>query len=455
MVDVSLIYPPHATWRTLEKSIKDTIPPLGLLYIASYLRSRGFSVDILDLSTQRIRKSEFYSYLDEKSPRLIGFSVVSEGIDSAVQFADAVKEWNGTIPVVMGGPHPTFLDQETARLPSVDVVVRREGEHTMGQVCEYYLHKKGRLSDIRGITFDNTRNPSRPLIKELDSLPFPARDLIDLTKYSIPGSLVASRGCPGKCVYCAAAAMSGGVYRGRSALNIFQEISHMYHDIGINRMFIVDDTFTALPDRTYEFCKLVNENELSIKWYCESRVDVVSEKLLKTMYEAGCNKIQFGLESGDQRVLNAIRKGVTVDQIENAVRIASQIGMMVVCSFIVGHHADTHESIQKTLEFVQNLIDKYNIVGMVAINTPFPGTYLYKYPEKLGISFSQDLDEESFFVAPQIDTEHLSKEEIRNWYYKAVEMIMPQLKKYNTWKLKETKDVMQHMKKIQNTQEGN
>jgi radical SAM superfamily enzyme YgiQ (UPF0313 family) len=400
---------------------------LGILYIASYLRSKGYTVDAVDLSTKKLKKSDFTNMLKEKNPKIVGLSVVSENYHSALQFCDAIKKWNSDIITVLGGPQITFTGETTCQNEYVDIAVRNEGEITFAEIADYFIKGKHctnfvSLNDIKGIFFKSdhgkiSKTPRRPFIKNLDLLPFPARDLIDLDDYLVRGGIITSRGCPGKCVFCAASALSGGEYRMRSVDNVLDEIKHLLNAYKLKYIYILDDTFTAIPGRTEEFCMKIKENELDFKWYCESRVDSGSYELFKTMAENGCFEIQFGVESGSQQILNDIRKDITLEQIENSVKWAHDAGISdIICSFIIGNHSDTHETMQETIDFAEHLRYDYGVYPIFSMNTAYPGTYIYRNYEKLGLKLHTKEWNSNLMTSSTMSTKNLSRDEIQRYY---------------------------------------
>ncbi|MDW7728278.1 MAG: radical SAM protein [Candidatus Methanoperedens sp.] len=431
-----LIYPTYSSWfielfqkkeaRDLEFN-KPRIPPFGILYIASYLRSNGYTVDVIDISATKIKKSDFIKMLEDRNPKIVGLSVVSENYISALQFCEAIKEWNSDTITVLGGPHVTFMDKEACSNKYVDIVVRNEGEITFLELVNYFIGnrsngKLNHLNNIKGITFtsDNSeivRTGKRPFIENLDILPFPARDLINLEDYFVRGGIIASRGCPGACIFCAASALAGGRYRMRSVDNILEEIEHIIKIYGFDFIYFMDDTFTVVPKRTEEFCRKKNERGLEFKWYCESRVDVGNYQLFKTMADGGCYQIQFGVESGSQEVLDAIRKKITLEQVENSVKWAHEAGIPeIICSFMLGHHAETHESIRKSMNFAEHLYQKYGVYPIFSMNTPYPGTYIYKNREKLGITIHTKDWNSNLMTSSNISTKYLDRDDIQRYY---------------------------------------
>lgn len=409
--------------------------PLGLLYITAYLVSQGYTVKVIDLIYNRIKKKEFISLLEYEQPKIVGMTVYTEAIHSALEFCSAVKGWSKEVVTVLGGPHVTFLDEETLQDEAVDIVVRGEGELTMAELADYFIRGHGSLSEIQGITYKIydaegpttggvkvIRNANRPLIQDLDQLLFPLRTALNIEDYPHP-QIITARGCPSRCVFCAAGAISGGRYRARSADNVIQEIKEIRDTFDVKSLIFVDDTFTALPERTKAICHSLMKSNWNLMWVCESRVDVVTKELLKLMAESGCMGIQFGVESGVQNVLNSIGKHITIEQVEAAVRWASEAEMkLITCSFIIGHHTDTHDTIQQTLEFANSLSEKYGVFPAFSMNTPFPGTRLYNDREKLGIKIhSRDWSTHQLIYS-KISTKYLTREDIQRWYFRANEM---------------------------------
>ncbi len=364
---------------------------------------------------------------------LIGLTSTTSAFSNALTLAREAKSVNPDVPVIMGGPHVTFTAEETVREEWVDVVVRGEGEETILELAQYFLQGKGALENIVGITYkitykdtvDLQSTPDRPFIEDLDSVPFPARQLVNVKKYENGGVIITGRGCPYKCQFCAAGPLSGYRYRLRSIKKVMAEIAECYHKYGLRDFFFADSTFTAYPERTKEMCKAILDLGFPITWLCGSRVNAVTPEQLNLMARAGCRRIEFGAESGSNQILKDIRKGVTTDMITRAVTWALDAGMVVECSFILGHPTDTVETIQETFEFAQNLkkvegAERLRIdFGVV---TPLPGTELWEHAEELGITiFSKNWDDYNF-VYPVAETRHLNRRILRSLAFDALTM---------------------------------
>jgi anaerobic magnesium-protoporphyrin IX monomethyl ester cyclase len=442
--DIFLINPPHSgTYDRLGKVLVDvtSAPALGILYLAQWLQLHGYEVEVLDLAPKRIKKSEFLALLEKENPRMVGISVVTEKYVAAVEMARIVKAWNPETVVVVGGPHVSVMDEEALETGVVDIVVRGEGEMTLLELAERLVRNRGRLlENITGISYrENStnstihKNPDRPFLHNLDVLPFPARHLLPLSTYRHPYSMISSRGCPGRCVFCAARALSGYTYRARSAENVVAEMRYLRYILGYTGIGMEDDTMVALHKRMVKICNYLIDSHFDAHWTAQSRVDTVSPELLDLMAKAGCTFFQLGVESGDQNVLDAIRKGITIEQIQNAVKWAFDAGMLIKLTIMVGHHADTEESIQKTIAFVEELV-QYQPAMYISINTPYPGTYLYEHADELGVTIlSRNWDDYTLGVAV-IETQHLSRVDIQNYFHTLREISYDSRKYMTRWR---------------------
>ncbi|MBU7023881.1 MAG: cobalamin B12-binding domain-containing protein [Theionarchaea archaeon] len=401
-------------------------PPLGLLYLASTLEQKAFSVTILDMGMHEMSRECLTQEIERAS--LIGVTSTTSSFSNALALSREVKSTGPDIPVIMGGPHVTFTAEETVKEESVDVVVRGEGEETLLELAQYFLQGKGSLKEIPGITYKEggiKSTPDRPFIEDLDALPLPARHLVDVHKYENGGVIITGRGCPYRCQFCAAGPLSGYRYRLRSIPNVIAELYECYREFGLRDFFFADSTFTAYPERTEKLCEAILALDLPITWLCGSRVNVVTLEQLELMAMAGCRRIEFGAESGSDQVLRDIQKGVTTEMILRAITWALAAGMVVECSFILGHPSDTIETIHETFEFVQTI---QNLEGAERLRidfgvvTPLPGTELWDHADELGITiFSKNWDDYNF-VYPVAETRHLNRRTLRSLAFDALTM---------------------------------
>jgi radical SAM superfamily enzyme YgiQ (UPF0313 family) len=417
MSEVLLIQPPLPD--TLLPYRKEIVlcPPIGLCYIAANLLAHGFYVNMVDFALCDPNPGDFELEIRRQQPKILGITASTSTYKKALGIARNAKTIDSRAVTVIGGPHVTFTAREALSHPEIDLVVRNEGEITMLELCRLYLRGEGRLEDIKGITYRSgdriVSNPSRPLIQDLDQLPFPARHLLPMGLYKIPGTLVTSRGCPSRCIFCAAEAMSGGKYRVRSSGNVLAEIDEMKRRYDPPFYFVADDTFTVFHDRTREIC--TGLKKMGVRWVCESRANLVNRELLREMVDSGCFGIQFGVESGSQTILHSVRKGITVDQVRKAVKQARELGLLTVCSFMFPHPEDTLETIAETKRFMLELKAEGALV-IVSATTPLPGTYLWNHANELGVKIMSDDLEDFDLVTPIMATRELNLDQVSAAY---------------------------------------
>lgn len=363
--------------------------PMNLAYLASSLRQAGLQVAIADYEATPYSEEHLAALLQRFSPAVVGFSATTPTIESAAGLARAVKRRRGETVTVIGGSHASALPWETLEeFPSFDYLVRGEGELTLAELS-LRLRDGGADQDIRGIAYrsdDGIRvNPPRELIADLDSLPFPARDLLDYSPRAghssrgfsnalRSGELFTSRGCPVACSFCAIQATFGRSVRFRDPLFIADELDRMVREQKVNHVVIADDTFTLDPERAASICEILSRSGIR-SWNCDTRVNTVTPELLRLMRRCGCEKVAFGVESGSPRLLELMGKGITVGQVERAVRWAREAGIRhVEGNFIIGcDPSETREDLEQTRRLIRGLPWSFVSVSVVV---PYPGTPL-------------------------------------------------------------------------------
>ena len=432
---ILLVSPP---WYRMFGQSSNT-SPLGLCYIAAVLEEQGYDVAIYNADYKKglsygagVRQitSKYNEYLrilkdinhplwrevatviSKESPDIVGISVTTAKYGSALNVSRLVKDFNADIPVVWGGVHPTILPNDTIRNRDVDIVVRGEGEYTFLDLVRNPIS----LGNILGITYKEQgniiHNPDRPLIENLDTLPFPARHLL-LEKESYHpetfGNIFASRGCPYSCTFCASHKVWTRKVRYRSPQNVVDEIKAVRKVFNTNIFRFDDDSFTLNKRFVEDFCDLLIKEKLDIKWSTETRANLVSDDLVKKMKSAGCEDIQIGAESGDEETLRLIKKGVTVEQIRNACRVLKQNKIRVSAFFMIGFPWETKKDIYKTVSLMKEL-DPHS--ASLSVVTPYPGTELYDTCLSEGL-LADNMDWSTFFhQSPDMYlTKNLTKEE--------------------------------------------
>lgn len=363
------------------------LPPLGVAYLAAVIREKGHEVKIIDKSIEpRPLTVEDFSPFD-----LIGISADTPRYPEAVEIATVAKK-AGKI-VIMGGYHVTFLDKEALETGVVDIIVRGEAEEIMANLLDA-LENNSDLGKVQGITFVKDgkliRTPAAPPPRDLDALPFPARDLLPMDKYSsmmvgLPlVNLITSRGCPFNCYFCSSSKFGGLKWRYRSAKSIADEMEILYHDYGYRAFAFMDDNFTLSKKRVMNFADELEKRKMNdIIWWCFSRVDILirNEDMVKRMAEVGVFQIFLGLESHSEETLDGYGKNVGNKEQEQAIELLHKYGINIHGSFIVGDINETKEMAVQTAKWVQKVNPR---VAQFSILTPYPGTALYYDVEREG-----------------------------------------------------------------------
>lgn len=376
-----------------ENAVKNGLglisPPINLMYLGGALEDASYDVGILDDDLEQLEKKEIYKLLSKEDPQLVGVTATTSTIKNALEYVKLVKEVLPNCLTVIGGPHPTFMPIETLKsCPELDVVVIGEGEKTMEELTGKSVDKdNGILMDVKGIAYrDNGNiklNPSRELIEDLDSIPFPARHLVPFESYSTTqgktSDMITSRGCVFNCKYCSSSRIMGKKFRTRSPENVADEIEHLMDRYKLENIAFMDDTFMLNKRRAEKIAEEINTRGLDIGFVASSRVDMVNKGLLEKLKSAGLTTLYYGVESGSQRILNLMKKGITLKQAENAVRSAKDVGVEVLTSFILGYPGETTEEMDKTINFSIKLNADYS---QFSILTPFPGTPIYQELKK-------------------------------------------------------------------------
>ena len=290
-------------------------PPLGLAMIAAVLMENGYEVKILDLPALGLFENSLPTIIHQEKPDVVGITAMTSTISSAVSTAKKVKETNSNIAVVLGGAHATILPEETLKnAPEVDIIVRGEGEQTTLELVKVLEENPSSINQVLGVTYrEGARiksNPSRPLILDLDALPFPAFHLLPMGKYRLHPPfgrrspvmpIITSRGCPYRCIFCSKSVF-GRKYRSNSPDYMINEIQLLVEKFGVKEIKFYDDAFTLDKKRVVSFCTQLKERGIGIPWTCETRVNLVDEELLRIMNNSGCYMIEYGVESGNQEV---------------------------------------------------------------------------------------------------------------------------------------------------------
>lgn len=333
--------------------------------------------------------NEVREVIKECSPDVIGITSSTANYLSALVIAEMAKDFNKSIYTVFGGAHPTVLPDEVLSEKNADFVVRGEGEFTFLELLDA-LYGAKKIEDVRGLSFKfNNKvihNPQRESIKDLDSLPFPARHLqinkVDYSKSYLSAlfkDVLISRGCPYQCKFCAANSVWGKHWRDRSVENVVQEVKMLMDEYGAKHFEILSDTLGVNEKWMVNFCESMRP--LNITWSCTTRIDKVNEKILKFMKESGCIHTHLGIESGNDRILEAMNKRISVSQVRKTTDMLNKIGIPWATFFMVGFPEESLGEIKDTFRLIKDLKPKSH---KIAVLVPYPGTEYYDYLKKMG-----------------------------------------------------------------------
>ncbi len=369
--------------------------PLGLAYLAAILEDAGCEVKVIDCPATGISHEKLEAELSSFEPFIIGITSMTPTINSALLSAKIAKKACPEAMVVLGGPHATFMDKEVlTHERAVDVVVRGEGEKTFLELAQEFYSRKA-LHKVDGITFRHNseivRNADRDYIQNLDELPLPAYKYFPLYKYRLFGRrilpVITSRGCPFQCSFCVTSRVFGKAFRARKPKSVVDELEWLKGVYSADAFSFYDDTITFDRKRILEICEEIRNRKIGLPWDCQTRVDRVSKEILFQMKRAECQQVFFGIESGSQKILNAVKKGTTVEQNERAIKWAKEAGLFVAASVIVGYPGETTETLKQTVNFLKKTKpdDVY-----ICVATPYPGTELRNLIEKTGWKMSTE-----------------------------------------------------------------
>lgn len=382
---VFLVSPPVARETRIMKTLEAmsrNVPVTPLLYLGAVLEKAKRKVWISEADTFLELKEE----IKEFSPHMVGITATTTQMPQAVKTAELVKKINPETIVVGGGPHMSFMYEETLNNSVFDIIVMGAGENPLLQLTE----RNARLHEIKGIAFRTNEvimvNPPEYLTQEeYNNFPAPAYHLLkDPARYKESILMISSRGCPFACRMCASSHIWGKKWIAQDAETMIDHLKEVLNQLkGVSDIVFryYDDMFTLDKKRIKKFVKLLKENKITIDFKCESRVDTFDEEIASYLKEAGCKEVFFGIESGTQKHLDYIDKRVTLEQVEKAVATAHEYGLRVCGSFMIGYPGETEEEVLQTIHFAKKLqVDRMQI----SILTPFPGTALYREAQEKG-----------------------------------------------------------------------
>jgi len=452
-----LVNPPQTFYPGSEPPAGNL--PLGLMYIAAMLTKAGYSTEILDaFMTDGLSKKDGETMIvgmpferikreiESRKPQIVGVAgPFTCQIENTVKVSDLAKEVNPDILTIVGGPHVTTMPKEfLEEAKSVDIAVTGEGEHVMPEIAEHFEGKKP-LSAILGIAYRHGEevkvNQPRDFIKDLDELPYPAYELVNMEQYLNPKSIgyrsfksraismVTSRGCPFNCCFCSVHLHMGKGFRAHSANYVLSHIQYVVEKYDVKNIFFEDDNLTLDLARFEAICDGLIQKKIKIGWETPNgvRADCLNLNLLQKMKRSGCKSVFFGVESGDQKILDSvICKGLDLRRVVEVAKICRDIDLKTGAFYIIGFPGEKIENMQKTVDFALKLKKDYDVGMHLFMATPSYGTKLYEECKSKGY-IRENLGWDSFAAArqpkgtPLISTPDFAPEEVKEIAARALE----------------------------------
>ena len=386
---VALLLPPFADIYGNFKSVYRRgflNPPLGFAYIAAAAEKKGHTVIIIDAEAENIPIKDVIFRASKFEPGIIGFTATSPTFKLTTEFAQKIRVAFPSVPFVIGGAHLAIFQKTVLEEnPLYDFGIIGDGEESVPELLEKIIQNRD-YGAVKGLIWRDRgtviQNEIRPPLKDLDKYPFPARHLLknDLYLRNVPykgyvvsAPVMSSRGCPYDCIYCAVKNIPNGtMVRFRSPQNIMEELTLIVRELGIKHIAFNDDCLTFRKDKMIDLCRLIRSSGLQFTWEGLTRADRVDRELLQEMKSAGCIRLSFGIESGNQKILDVLQKHETVEQIAQGIRLAHDAGIITRGSVIVGSPYETSKEVDDTFRFI-NTLDELDEV-ITSVMQPYPGT---------------------------------------------------------------------------------
>lgn len=408
--------------RCGRKSVAGELwPQTGLAYLAAVSRKAGYDANVLDAMAEGMTPQQALEHIQSFQPDLCVLHTTTPTFSFDRLFAAQLKEQLPQTLLAMTGTHVSALPRETLEGSDTDIAIVGEAEDTITEILDALRNgKPPQDSAIPGTWTKKNgsiiNHESRPPRDPLDSLPFPARDLLPNERYHMPFfgdepfvTVISSRGCPYQCIFCRAGLTWGERTRHRSPDNVLEELRTVRDTLGIRNVVFMTDLFTIRKPWVLEICNRMVEENLGIRWICNSRADSVDPDMLRLMKKAGCQLISYGLESGDQEILDRTRKCLQLEHGRNAIAWTRDAGILAFGYFIIGLPGETWDTIQKTIDYAIKVEPDY---ALFHIATPFPGTELYSWAQQNGFLQTHDWSDFDEETGVCMRTEHLSAEDL-------------------------------------------
>lgn len=404
-------------------------PPLGLLQIGAVLEKMGQDVRLIDVDIEGINREKLHSIINDFHPDLVGITSVTATFNQALEVAQEIKNLRD-ISIVLGGIHATVDPAGAIAHPNIDFLIKGEGEITICELVKVLEAGSSHFEDIKSLWYKKDsmvyHNENRELIPDLDSIPYPAFHLLKSLNPYLPADaikapvapIITTRGCPFNCTFCCTKQIFGRKVRARSVKNVVNGIEILVKRYGVREIDIMDDCFTYNKDRVLKFCTEIKRRNYKLA-FCFSngiRADQVDYEMLKALKDIGLRYVMFGVESGDSQILKNIKKGIKLDSIREAFRIAKSLKLETWACFIIGLPGDTDQTIRQSIDFAKELDPDF---AKFLILKPFPGTEVFEELRNKGLIINFNYDYFGVYTKPIHHLPGMNGEKMSEWQRKA------------------------------------
>ncbi len=397
------------------------MPPLGLLYLGTVIKNSGEPVKVFDFNAleNQDMEDEMVQKIAQLKPQIIGFSVATTSYPYTCELAKKMKKILNKTIFIWGGHHVSFQSEEPLKRGIADIVIRGEGEEVILKIIrilkDYGNNYKQHLKDVEGISYIylnqiHFNKPDYLVVKDLETVPIPDRTLLDLSKYKNASTILASRGCIGKCKFCASACM--GLPREREISSIIYEMDMLVKRYGYRHINFVDNVFAYNKKRTKELLEAICKKQLPVTFSAEVNINFMDEEIVELFKKAGLKFVQFGIESGNNKILKSINKTISIERSHSIVKRCLEEGIHVVCSMLIGLPEDTEETIAETVAMAKQF-KKEGAQIVLSCMVPYPGSEVFEKADELEIKIENwDYAQWNMTNRSVISTKYLSRRKI-------------------------------------------
>jgi len=420
--------------------VQGVLPPLGIAYIAAFLEQNGVNVSIIDVQGLNMTSAEFAKAIEDKKPDIVAITCMTPTFHGALEAAKMCKKAGAT--VVLGGSHISVYPKESLQPDFVDFGIVGEGEYTLAELVDA-LENESDYSTIKGLAYKKDGNViinQARIVKDIDTLPFPAYHLLPMKKYSSViglhpvSTMISSRGCPYRCGFCFKQP-SDKVFRTRNPYSVVDEMEMLVTKHGVKEIMFYDDTITVKRSHIEGICNEILKRDLKVKWESPTRIDLVDKELLTLMKKAGCIRLRYGVESGDPRILELMNKKITIDRVQEVFALTKKVGLESFAYFIIGYATETPHTMQGTIDLAKKINPDF---VMFTIATPYPQTPLHTLSVTNGLidpdywrkfTLGEDVGRMPYLIP---DAEEWIKKAYRSFYLRP-SFIFKKAKKLRSW----------------------